>query len=63
MSCSRFLPDCCEKKSHPGKNLGYRGKFVLASGEDANIIWRKLARFTVRRTTSVILSAFKVKIY
>jgi len=35
-ACSRFLTGCCEKISHRGRNLGNRGKFALASGEEAN---------------------------
>jgi len=33
MSCSLFFRGCYEKKSHRG---GRRGKFALASGEEAN---------------------------
>jgi len=44
---------CCEKNSHRGRNLVEK-LFALASGEEAMhaIIGRKLARSTVRRTTS-----------
>jgi len=36
MSSSRFLTDCCEKNLVEGETGGKRGKFALASGEEAN---------------------------
>jgi len=37
MSSSRFLAGCCEKTLIEGEIGGKRGKFSLASGEEANI--------------------------
>jgi len=51
MSTSRFLTGCCEEKI---SSRGKRGKFALASGEEANIR-EKARRSTVRRTTTIVL--------